>query len=193
MTGQAPVGRAPAGGRVGVIGCGNISRAYATKLGALPDLDLVACADLDPTRAQALAAEFEVPAILTPDELLTHPDVDVVLNLTVPTAHAAVTRAALRAGRHAYTEKPLALDVAEGRALLELAGRRRLRLGCAPDTFLGAGLQTCRALLDAGTIGTPARRQRVLPGLGARVAGIPTRASSTSGVRVPCSMWGCTT
>jgi len=87
--------------------------------------------------------------------LLEHPDVDVVLNLTVPVAHAGVTSAALQAGKHAYSEKPLAVDYADGRGLVDLAGRQGLRLGCAPDTFLGAGLQTCRALLDAGAIGTP--------------------------------------
>lgn len=143
------------GGRVGVIGCGNISRAYAAKLRALPDLDLVACADIDADRARALAAEFEVPLVLTPDALSAHPEVDVVLNLTVPLAHAEVSGAALEAGRHVYSEKPLALDVAAGAALVELARARDLRLGCAPDTFLGAGLQTCRALLDAGAIGVP--------------------------------------
>jgi predicted dehydrogenase len=143
------------GGRVGVVGCGNISRAYASKLSALPDLALVACADLDRGRAGALAAEFGVPLVLTPDELIAHPDNDVVLNLTVPLAHAAITRSALLAGKHAYSEKPLAIDVANGTELVALAREHGLRLGCAPDTFLGAGLQTCRALLDEGAIGTP--------------------------------------
>jgi predicted dehydrogenase len=154
------------GGRVGVVGCGNISRAYATKLAALPDLELVACADLEPGRARALADDVGVSLVLTPDELVAHPDVDVVLNLTVPLAHAAVSRAALEAGKHAYSEKPLALDVADGRALVELARARRSRLGCAPDTFLGAGLQTCRALLDAGVIGTPLAANALFQGAG---------------------------
>ena len=143
------------GGRIGIVGCGNISRAYATKLRALPDLDLVACADLDPARARALAEAFEVPAVLTPDELLAHADVDVVVNLTVPLSHATVSRPALEAGKHVYSEKPLALDTRDGAGLVALAQERGLRLGCAPDTFLGAGLQTCRALIDAGAIGTP--------------------------------------
>jgi predicted dehydrogenase len=142
-------------GRVGVVGCGNISNAYAEKLRALPDLELVACADLDQDRAHDLAARFEIPLVLTPEALVEHPDVDVVLNLTVPVAHSSVTRAALRAGKHAYSEKPLALEYVDGRALLDRARGRNLRLGCAPDTFLGAGLQACRALLDAGAIGTP--------------------------------------
>jgi predicted dehydrogenase len=153
-------------GRVGIIGCGNISRAYATKLRALPDLELVACADLDPTRARALATDFGVPSTLAPDELLSHPDIDVVVNLTVPLAHAAITRSALEAGKHVYSEKPLALDSRDGAALVELARQGGLRLGCAPDTFLGAGLQTCRALIDAGAIGTPLAANALFHGSG---------------------------
>jgi len=143
------------GGRVGVIGCGNISKAYAEKLSALQDMTLIACADLDPARAREFAARHHVPLVLTPETLVEHPDVDVVLNLTVPVAHAGVTRAALRAGKHVYSEKPLAIDYADGRMLVDQARERNVRLGCAPDTFLGAGLQTCRELLDAGVIGAP--------------------------------------
>jgi predicted dehydrogenase len=149
-------------GRIGIIGTGNISRAYATKLAALPDMELVACADLEPERARELVAHIEglpaasrLPEVMTPDELLRHPDVDIVLNLTVPLAHAAVSRTAIEAGKHVYSEKPLGLDVAEGAELVALAASRGVRIGCAPDTFLGAGLQTCRALLDAGAIGEP--------------------------------------
>jgi predicted dehydrogenase len=154
------------GGRIGIIGCGNISRAYATKLTALPDLDLVACADIDAARARALAAEFGVPAVLTPEELLASPDIDVVVNLTVPRAHATITRSALEAGKDVYSEKPLALDTREGAELVALARTRDLRLGCAPDTFLGAGLQTCRALIDAGVIGTPLAADAFVQGSG---------------------------
>ncbi len=153
-------------GRVGVIGCGNISAAYAQKLAILPDLQLVACADLDAGRATDFAARHAIPLVLTPEALVHHPDVDVVLNLTVPVAHAQITRAALEAGKHAYSEKPLAIDRADGRALVELAARHDRRLGCAPDTFLGAGLQTCRALLDAGAIGTPLAANAFFQGAG---------------------------
>jgi len=153
-------------GRVGVIGCGNISTAYAQKLSALPDLELVACADLDAARAKDFAVRHDIPLVLTPETLVEHPDVDVVLNLTVPVAHADVTRAALEAGKHTYSEKPLAIDLADGRALVDLASRQGLRLGCAPDTFLGAGLQTCRALLDAGAIGTPLAANAFFHGAG---------------------------
>lgn len=154
------------GGRVGVVGCGNISRAYATKLRSLPDLELVACADLDAERARALASEFEVPLVLDPERLVQHPDIDVVLNLTVPLAHAGISRAALDAGRHVYSEKPLALDTRTGAALVGRARDRERRFGCAPDTFLGAGLQTCRALLDAGAIGTPLAANAFFQGSG---------------------------
>lgn len=119
-------------GRVGVIGCGNISTAYAEKLTALPDLELVACADLDDDRARDMARRFGVPLVLTPEALIEHPDFDVVLNLTIPVAHAGVTRAALRAGKHTFSEKPLAIDYAEGRALTVLAQEQGVRLGCAP-------------------------------------------------------------
>ncbi len=153
-------------GRIGVIGCGNISKAYADKIGALPDLTLVACADLDRARATEFARRNGDPQVLTPEALVEHPDVDVVLNLTVPVAHAGITRSALQAGKHAYSEKPLAIDYPDGRSLVEVARGQGLRLGCAPDTFLGAGLQTCRALLDAGAIGTPLAANAFFHGAG---------------------------
>jgi predicted dehydrogenase len=139
--------------RVGIVGCGVISKAYAEKLAALPFLDLVACADLERARAEKLAKDHGIPRVLSTEELLRDPEVDVVVNLTIPAAHAAVSQAALDAGKHVYSEKPLALDVAAGRRLADTAARRGLRLGCAPDTFLGAGLQTCRKLIDDGAIG----------------------------------------
>ncbi|MFB9991114.1 Gfo/Idh/MocA family protein [Deinococcus oregonensis] len=141
--------------RVGIIGVGDISSIYLKNAAELVPFEVVAVADLSAERAQARAKEFGVPNVLTPSELLAHPDVDVVLNLTIPAAHAEVSRAALEAGKHVYGEKPLALDREAGRALVELAGTRGLRLGSAPDTFLGAGLQTCRQLIDEGVIGRP--------------------------------------
>jgi predicted dehydrogenase len=104
--------------------------------------------------------------VLTPEALLAHPNVDVVLNLTIPVAHADVTRAALAAGKHVYSEKPLALDLATGIALVDLAREQGLRLGCAPDTFLGAGLQATRAALDAGVIGEPLAANAFFHGAG---------------------------
>jgi predicted dehydrogenase len=133
---------------VGVVGCGVISKAYLQALRAFPDLALRAVADLRPDAAAARAAEFGVPA-LSPGELLADPGVELVLNLTTPEAHGAVGRAALAAGKHVYSEKPLA----EARRLLLDAKARGLRLGCAPDTFLAGPQQTARALIDRGAIG----------------------------------------
>ena len=141
--------------RVGIVGCGVIAKVYADKLNALPYIDLVACADLDSERATAFATEHEIPRALSVDALLGDPDVDVVVNLTIPQAHVGVSRAALDAGKSVYCEKPLALTVKEGRSLVAAARSKGLRIGCAPDTFLGAGLQTCRGLIDSGAIGEP--------------------------------------
>lgn len=141
--------------RVGIIGAGDISGIYLENAAGLIPFAVGAVADLSPERARARAEQYSVPEILTPEELLAHPDIDVVLNLTVPAVHAEVSRAALKAGKHVYSEKPLALNREDGRALVDLAGSRGLLLGCAPDTFLGAGLQTCRQLIDGGMIGKP--------------------------------------
>ncbi|MCS6843547.1 MAG: Gfo/Idh/MocA family oxidoreductase [Caldilineales bacterium] len=139
---------------IGVVGCGNISGTYMEVLGQFRGVRVVACADIDMARAEAQARKFGVRA-LTVDALLADPAVEIVLNLTVPSAHAEVARAALLAGKSVYNEKPLAIERADGAALLALAAERGLRVGAAPDTFLGAGLQTCRQLLDDGAIGQP--------------------------------------
>jgi len=142
--------------RVGLIGCGNISNAYFQGLGPFAGLVRIeACADLDPGRARAKAAEHGVAKAFSVADLLADPGIDAVLNLTVPQAHAETNLRALRAGKHAYCEKPFSLTVAEGRKVLAEAKRRRLLVGCAPDTVLGGGIQTCRGLIDAGAIGKP--------------------------------------
>jgi predicted dehydrogenase len=141
--------------RVGIVGCGVIAKVYAEKLTALPFIDLVACADLEQDRAAALADAHKIPKALSPDALLADRDIDVVVNLTIPQAHASVSRAAIDAGKSVFSEKPLALTVAEGRDLVAAARAAGVRIGCAPDTFLGAGLQTCRKLIDEGAIGQP--------------------------------------
>ena len=140
---------------VGIIGCGNISGAYFSGCAAYDWLEVVACADLDPARAKAKADEFKVPKTCSPDELLRDPDVQIVVNLTIPKAHAEINLAALEAGKHAHCEKPFALTRADGARVLEAARTKGLRAGCAPDTFLGAGGQTARGLLAAGAIGRP--------------------------------------
>jgi predicted dehydrogenase len=140
--------------RVGIIGCGNISGQYLTACATFPVLQVVACADVDQSKAEERAAEYGIRAI-TPREMLADPEIEIVINLTIPAAHAEVSRAALEAGKHVYSEKPLAISREDGQRLLASARERGLRLGCAPDTFLGGGLQTCRKLLDEGWIGEP--------------------------------------
>lgn len=141
--------------QIGLVGCGNISNAYFKGLKPFEEwLNIVACADLDPARARAKADEHGVPTACAMDELLAS-SVDIVLNLTTPQAHAAVNLAALRAGKHVYCEKPFSLNVKEGAKVLAEAAKRKLRVGCAPDTVLGAGVQTARKLIDDGVIGRP--------------------------------------
>lgn len=140
--------------RIGIVGCGNISAIYLKNLPAYPGLEVTACADRLPERAQECAARHGLRA-LAPADLLADPEIDLVVNLTIPQAHAEVNLAALAAGKHVYTEKPLAVTRAEGRATLALARERGLRVGGAPDTVLGAGLQTVRHLIDSGAIGQP--------------------------------------
>lgn len=147
-SGSAPV-------RVGVIGCGYISGIYFENAARFPSFDVVAAADLDPDRAKAAALKYGIPRAYPVEELLADPEVDLVLNLTVPLVHASVGLAAIEAGKHVYAEKPLATHRGDGRRLLDAARAADLRVGSAPDTFLGGGLQTCRALIDAGAIGTP--------------------------------------
>jgi predicted dehydrogenase len=140
---------------VAVVGCGTISDEYLRNLTSFADLRVLLCADLDAGRAKTQAARYGVPGAGDTAEAMAHPDVELIVNLTVPAAHAAVTRHALAAGKHVWTEKPLATDSATGQRLLAEAARAGVRIGCAPDTLLGAGLQTARRLVAAGAIGVP--------------------------------------
>ena len=141
--------------KVGIVGCGNISGIYFKAGKTFPILDIVACADLVMERARAKAEEHGVPKACTVAELLADPEIEIVINLTIPNAHYEVCLAALEAGKHTYVEKPLSITREQGRKLVETARARNLRLGGAPDTFLGGGLQTCRKLIDDGWIGEP--------------------------------------
>lgn len=141
--------------KVGIVGCGTISGIYCKMLKAFPITDLVACADLYVDRAKARAEEFDVPKACSVGELLNDPEIEIVVNLTVPKAHADVAQAAIEAGKSVYNEKPLAVEREEGRRLLAAAKKRGVLIGGAPDTFLGAGIQTCRKLIDDGWIGEP--------------------------------------
>ncbi|MCY4060065.1 MAG: Gfo/Idh/MocA family oxidoreductase, partial [Gammaproteobacteria bacterium] len=122
--------------RIGLIGCGTISGAYLRAAATFDILRFVGCADIDASAAGRTQERFGVPA-MSVDELLERDDVEVILNLTIPAAHGAVNLAALEAGKHAYCEKPFGLDVAEGQRVLAAADAAGLRVGCAPDTFLG--------------------------------------------------------
>jgi predicted dehydrogenase len=140
---------------IGIIGAGNISGQYSASLARLPQLRVTAVCDLQHERAAALAAQHDGARVLDLPGLLAADDVDAVLVLTLPATHADVALAALAAGKHVYVEKPLATSVAEGREVVKAAAGAGLRVGCAPDTVLGTGVQTARAAVDAGRIGTP--------------------------------------
>ena len=137
---------------VGIIGCGNISTSYLSLAPLFASLRLVAVADINMDAARARAAEFNLRADSV-DELLKAADVDVIVNLTVPGVHYEVTRRILEAGKHAYSEKPIVLSLDEGKHLQELAAAKGLRVGSAPDTFLGGSHQLARATIDAGGVG----------------------------------------
>ncbi|WOO40951.1 Gfo/Idh/MocA family oxidoreductase [Rubellicoccus peritrichatus] len=140
--------------RIGVIGCGKISSAYFSTFARLPGVVAHACADLNNAAAEAAAEEWGMKA-MTVDELLASDEIEVVLNLTIPAAHAEVNTRILEAGKHAYCEKPFSLEREEGQKVLALAKSKGLLVGCAPDTFLSAGQQTARKLIDDGAIGKP--------------------------------------
>jgi len=142
--------------KVGVIGCGNISGVYFKNMcETFEVLEVVACADLVKERAEAKAGEFRGVRAMPVDELLADPDIRIVVNLTIPRAHADVAFAAVKAGKSVHNEKPLTITREEGRKLLKAAKAKRVLVGAAPDTFLGAGIQTCRKLIDDGWIGEP--------------------------------------
>ena len=156
------------GGPVGValIGAGVISTQYLTALSAFPDVAVLAVADLDTERARAQAEAYQVPVSGDVASVLAIPEVEIVVNLTIPAAHAEVASAALRAGKHVYGEKPLALAPADGAKILAEARSRGLRVGSAPDTFLGAGLQSAARAVRAGLIGEPVGVTAVTQGPG---------------------------
>jgi predicted dehydrogenase len=141
--------------KVGVIGCGTISGIYFHNMTKLSGLDVVACADLVDERSRAVQDRYPEVQAMTADELLADPSIDIVVNLTQPGNHFDVMKAGIAAGKHVYGEKPLCSSPEEAAELLSLAATAGLRVGGAPDTFLGAGIQTCRELIDEGVIGDP--------------------------------------
>ena len=138
--------------KIGVIGCGNISGIYLRNRLIFPWVEITKCADLRPEAAASAAEQHGIQAVSV-DELLNDPEIELVLNLTIPKAHKEIDLRALEAGKHVYSEKPFALNREDGLEVLALAAKKGLRTGCAPDTFLGAGHQQCRQLIDSGKVG----------------------------------------
>lgn len=151
--------------KVGIIGCGNILSQYVKGCRYFQNLDLVAVADIDHSKAAAAAEQYNVRAVSV-DELLADPEIEIIVNLTIPKVHAEVNLAAIAAGKHVHTEKPLGVEREEGRKTLEAAQKAGVRVGSAPDTFLGGGLQTCRKLIDDGWIGEPVAATAFMMGRG---------------------------
>ena len=148
-----PSGSGPVG--VGIIGAGVISKQYLDNLTSFPDVRVVAIGDLFEEAAATRAAEYGIPNHGGVDAVLGNPEVEIVINLTIPAAHVEVATQAVHAGKHVWSEKPFSLDRESGLGLLKAADAAGVRLGCAPDTFLGAGLQTARRMIERGDIGTP--------------------------------------
>jgi predicted dehydrogenase len=140
---------------VGIIGCGSVSGQYLRMAGKFSILRILACSDIVPEAARAKAKEFNIPRVCSPDELLADPQIDIVLNLTIPKAHAPLALATLDAGKHTYMEKPLGTSRAEAMSIMAKAREKGLLVGCAPDTFMGNGIQTARKAVDDGLIGRP--------------------------------------
>lgn len=155
MPGTGPVG-------VGFIGAGMISDTYLENLTSFPDVRVLIVGDLDQARAKAQAQKYGVPGWGTTEDVLAHPDVEVVVNLTIPAVHAEVAGRAIAAGKHVWTEKPISVDRASGQALLAQAEAAGLLVGVAPDTVLGPGVQTARRAIARGDIGEPLSAQTIM-------------------------------
>uniref|UniRef100_UPI000B34E3B6 Gfo/Idh/MocA family protein n=1 Tax=Rhizobium sullae TaxID=50338 RepID=UPI000B34E3B6 len=151
--------------KIGVVGCGNISMAYMRNAPLFSGVEITACADLDGQAARRRADQFNLRATDV-DSLITADGIDLVLNLTVPSAHFDVSMRALSAGKHVFTEKPLGVTADEGRRLVDTAAAKGLALGSAPDTFLGAAGRHARRLMDAGAIGKPVTGTAFMMGRG---------------------------
>ncbi|MCL6458766.1 MAG: Gfo/Idh/MocA family oxidoreductase [Gorillibacterium sp.] len=142
--------------KIGIVGCGNISSIYFENLTTMfVNTEVFACSDLDKERAELAAEKYSIPHVFSTEELMACDEIEIVVNLTTPKGHFDICKQALLAGKHVYVEKPLSLSLENGKELVRLAKEKNLFLGGAPDTFLGAGLQTCRKLIEDGFIGEP--------------------------------------
>jgi predicted dehydrogenase len=141
--------------RIGLIGCGNISDVYIQNSKKWPVMEIVACADKIEERAKEKSKTYNIAKACSVDDIMKDSNIDLILNLTTPQSHAEICSGALKAGKHSYTEKPLAINLEDGKEMLNLSKNKNLYLGSAPDTFLGGRLQTARKLIDDGWIGEP--------------------------------------
>ncbi len=141
--------------KAGIVGCGTISQVYCGNLVGSKVIDLCACADMFPEKARATAEQFGIAKAMTVEELIADPEIQLVINLTIPAAHKEINMKALAAGKHVYCEKPLATTYADAKETVEFARSKGLVIGGAPDTILGAGVQTVKKLVDDGWIGKP--------------------------------------
>jgi predicted dehydrogenase len=163
-SGAAAPGTGPV--RVGIIGAGNVTGQYLPSLRSYPDIEVAGIADLDVARARAVAQEYELGFAGTTAGLLAQDDIELVVNLTIPAAHAEVALAAIASGRHVWGEKPLATDRESARAVLDAADAAGVAVGSAPDTILGQAIQQSQRLLDAGAIGAPQTLLTLMQGPG---------------------------
>jgi len=153
--------------KVGVVGCGCISEIYMHNLTkTFKNVEVVACMDLIRERAEQRANQFNVPKVHDLEDFYKDPEIELVVNLTIPKSHYDVDTRSLNAGKHVYSEKPFALNKADGKKIVELAKSKNLLVGCAPETFLGGGIQTCRKLIDEGVIGFPVAATAFMMGHG---------------------------
>ncbi|MBQ9062476.1 MAG: Gfo/Idh/MocA family oxidoreductase [Eubacterium sp.] len=143
--------------KIGIVGCGDISGIYMKNLQtAFADrAEVIAVAARTMSNVEKKAAQYGIPKALTVDELMADPDIELVLNLTIPAAHYEINKKALLVGKHVYSEKPLAIELEDGQELLALAAEKGLMIGCAPDTVMGGALQLCRHLIEESAIGKP--------------------------------------
>jgi len=142
--------------KVGIVGCGVISEIYMQNLtNRFKNVEIIATTDLIRERAEKRAEQFNVPKVYDVEDFYKDPEIEIVVNLTTPQSHTEVDLLALNAGKHVYSEKPFALNKADGQKVIELAKSKGLLVGCAAETFLGGGLQMCRKVIDDGLIGTP--------------------------------------
>jgi predicted dehydrogenase len=167
MTTFQPLGSGPVG--VGLIGAGNISDTYLENLASFPDITVLIVGDLDARRAAEQAAKHGVPASGDANAVLTHPGVELVINLTIPAVHAAVSASAISAGKHVWSEKPIAIDRESAAELLATADAAGLRVGVAPDTVLGPGVQSAKRAIERGDIGRPLFAQTTMQSQGPEI------------------------